>query len=113
VVVRPERRAGRAGGKILFRRGKGEEQVLLPLGRARYQVTTSWDRTVVILNGDGVEAIARGDVVADGKVVAGISLRKLRYGSVRAVVELSRPATPSVAVIQHQGRSTLRLTYLR
>jgi hypothetical protein len=99
----------------VYRRRKGAEQVIIPLGQARYEVQTSWDRTVVVISGASHLRKRAWSRTIKGKVVGRLVLSPLVWGIVRVVVELNQPATPEIQVgqSQHDDSSLLLLTYRR
>jgi hypothetical protein len=96
-----------------FRTGQQEEQVLIPLGLARYQLSSSWDRTVVLLTGAHPITVGAWHAPVAGDIVASLAAAPLVYGNLRVEVELTRPATPEARVVRLSTGPHLVLRYFK
>jgi hypothetical protein len=98
-------------GKVVYQKASGSEMVYIPLGRGGHDVSTSWDRTVVVLSGRGVSTLGRQS--PGGQVVNTMTATRLRAGIVRLVIELGQAATPEVRVVRRGAVRYLKLIYYR
>ena len=86
---------------------------MIPLGaQGRYRIDRSWDKTVVVLTNDRKDNRSWSRTTG-GEVVTNLAATPLSLGTIRLELELSRPSSPTVAIIKRGNRPHLLLTYLR